>query len=56
MVDGEYVVKLTDDAGNELVGSDDNKFKIETIVPVITPIVLSDGLLLVIKWIELRLY
>ena len=44
MVDGEYLIKLIDDAGNELVGSDDNKFKIETVVPIITPVTLNDGL------------
>ena len=44
LVDGEYAIKLIDDAGNELVGSVDNKFKIETTVPIITPIVLNDGL------------
>ena len=44
LADGEYVVKLIDDAGNELVESDDNKFKIETVVPVITPLALDDGL------------
>ena len=30
LVDSEYAIKLIDDAGNELVESDDNKFKIET--------------------------
>ena len=44
LVDGEYVIKLIDDAGNELVESDDNKFKIETVVPVITPLALDNGL------------
>ena len=42
--DGEYSIVITDDAGNEVVGSNDQKFIIETKVPEISTVTLSEGL------------
>ena len=42
--DGQYTLVITDDAGNEVIGGEEHQFVIEKVVPVVSTLVLDNGL------------
>ena len=44
LLDGQYTLVITDDAGNKVIGNENQKFNIEKIVPEMSILLLNEGL------------